>query len=32
VSLPWTGAAAGALLLGGTALLVYARRTRRATG
>lgn len=31
-SLPWTGAAAGALLLGGTALLVHARRTRRATG
>ncbi|MFG3405978.1 peptidase [Streptomyces sp. NPDC048142] len=31
-SLPWTGAAAGALLLGGTALLVHARRTRRTTG
>ncbi|RPK83354.1 peptidase [Streptomyces sp. ADI98-10] len=31
-SLPWTGAAAGALLLGGTALLVRARRARRTTG
>ncbi|MFD8957294.1 LPXTG cell wall anchor domain-containing protein [Streptomyces anulatus] len=28
-SLSWTGAAAGALLLGGTALVRYARRIRR---
>ncbi|MFI1221639.1 MULTISPECIES: peptidase [unclassified Streptomyces] len=31
-SLPWTGAAAGALLLGGAVLLRQARRTRRTTG
>ncbi|MFD6472736.1 peptidase [Streptomyces anulatus] len=30
-SLSWTGAAAGALLLGGTALVRYARRIRRTT-
>ncbi|WP_406143961.1 peptidase [Streptomyces anulatus] len=30
-SLPWTGAAAGALLLGGAALVRYARRIRRTT-
>ncbi|MEU6953855.1 peptidase [Streptomyces sp. NPDC045714] len=30
-SLAWTGAAAGALLLGGAALLRYARRVRRTT-
>ncbi|NEC01710.1 peptidase [Streptomyces anulatus] len=31
VSLSWTGAAAGALLLGGAALVRYARRVRRTT-
>ncbi|WNF27243.1 peptidase [Streptomyces sp. C11-1] len=31
-SLAWTGATAGALLLGGTALLAYARRSRRTAG
>ncbi|MFI5655062.1 peptidase [Streptomyces anulatus] len=31
-SLSWTGAAAGALLLGGAALMRYARRIRRTTG